>query len=902
MNLDFQNEKEKPMKLWHGFACAVGIMSLYFSCEKKTVDIGGSVTETQNVAGVVVGKNQEPVAGAKLSLFKKKSTITTPDETVTPYKETRSDENGEFGFDADDGNYTMVAAADSNYAFLDNITPGTKAAKDLRAELGNPGGLKGTIANSLELRGTGSVVVHLIGTDLFQNVSDSGSFYIATIPAGTYTLVSYSTYQQEFSPQYQQVTIYPDSITNLGTYSLPYNGIPIPRNVSVKYDTVSGKMMISWNSIPKYADFQEYAVLRGVTGQKNHNLSQIGYTQDTFFIDSVDLKPLPDVKYEYAVFVRNKLGEEGKYYGIYSQNAVYYADVIPSIDSLNVKFDTLNGLVHLEWDSVKNYEPLGGYLIIRHIGIERGSERGVIKTDTLCICKNIDYIDSLFPKALVFSDSNHYSVYYSAQVYNQSWKRFGKPVLSDTIALTPYKKLVPVVKNLSITYDTTKGVATVSWDSLNDMSAIEGFRVLRNIRNSGMSLDKYDTMIVKFPGVKDTIYPAIVPWDTLTPTTVCYSISVKNKVWGIDGEPKTVFMEVQSYKAYKPQIEAGADQVVELNTQAALKGIVISSRFPIAKMEWKVGDGDWKQTTDGTDTFTTKDDFTEDTIPCIFRVMDAMGNGVADSLTVRITVLLTSYVAPPSQPGSPTLLATLGERCYAIGYNDFWRVSIWSTNDFSNWKVEKENILTDFPSLVCSFKNRIYSFTYSNDWYFMSSNGLDWDTLTNNLDSMNFWGSCSFNVVGNYIYHTSRNLSNNHACAYRTEDGILWNQIDTNSIPEFCLDSKVARYSNQKFYVSSDAGATWEEDGSWYKGYGESPDNLVFAYSDSALTVVKYGNWFGMYSPNKARVYRHGTWNNIPLNSSDVAQPWGSPVFIGNRLYFLTSTGQSSQIKSIKLR
>jgi len=35
---------------------------------------------------------------------------------------------------------------------------------------------------------------------------------------------------------------------------------------------------------------------------------------------------------------------------------------------------------------------------------------------------------------------------------------------------------------------------------------------------------------------------------------------------GIDGEAKTASATVQSYKFYKPQIEAGANQVVELNT------------------------------------------------------------------------------------------------------------------------------------------------------------------------------------------------------------------------------------------------------------------------------------------------------------------------------------------------
>ncbi|MBN1760937.1 MAG: hypothetical protein JW863_21600 [Chitinispirillaceae bacterium] len=330
---------------------SLSILSLLVGGSMLVCDrnIAGSATETGNVVGRVVSQESgSAVPGAKISFFQKRASVASPDETVIPEKELFSDDEGEFSLELTEGNYTLFASDGSEYSFIDNVVPVADETVDLEVVLKNPGGICGYIDNSLELRGTGSVVVHLIGTAIYNNVATDGAFSIDNIPAGTYTLASYSTFQEEFSPDYRQVTVYPDSVTDLGHYSLIYNGIPIPRNVTAGYDTVNEVVRLSWDPITPYDDFQEYEVLRGERGLAEHKLAQIAYTEDTFYIDSISFVSDEKMEYEYCVRVNNKLGEKGAYYGIYPVEVISFASTLPQIDAGADQSVDLNTIVELE--------------------------------------------------------------------------------------------------------------------------------------------------------------------------------------------------------------------------------------------------------------------------------------------------------------------------------------------------------------------------------------------------------------------------------------------------------------------------------------------------------------------------------------------------------------------------
>jgi hypothetical protein len=229
-----------------------------------------------------------------------------------------TDNKGRFHADLDDGAYTVVASNGEKYALVNNLAAGGDDGRDMLVSLQDPGAVKGEIANAVELRGSGSIVVRIMGTDIFTVVDNDGTFTLDNVPAGDVTLASYSTSISQFSPIYQNLTVVPDSVRDLKSYELDFNGIPIPKGVKVAYDSLKQTVRISWNAIDDYPDFQEYAVLRGVGGKAEHDLKQIAYTVDTVFVDQIVFSTLDTVSYEYAVRVNNKLGQYGQYYGIFS--------------------------------------------------------------------------------------------------------------------------------------------------------------------------------------------------------------------------------------------------------------------------------------------------------------------------------------------------------------------------------------------------------------------------------------------------------------------------------------------------------------------------------------------------------------------------------------------------------
>jgi hypothetical protein len=123
-------------------------------------------------------------------------------------------------------------------------------------------------------------------------------------------------------------------------------------------------------------------------------------------------------------------------------------------------------------------------------------------------------------------------------------------------------------------------------------------------------------------------------------------------------------------EAYRLVISAGQNRVVGIGATVLLKGSVIFSKFPIARMEWKIGNGGWEESADGIDSLRTKSDFKDTTVTCVFRVVDVQGYNAVDSLAVAYDVAITDVVSPPVQSGFSTFFAFDGLKCYAVGIDN----------------------------------------------------------------------------------------------------------------------------------------------------------------------------------------------------------------------------------------
>jgi hypothetical protein len=293
------------------------------------------------VTGKIVFKDSNlPASGARVALFKKKTAVVSPNETIAPDRETYADGKGNFSVEIDDGTYTMLASSDSQCAFVGNLTPASDSAQGMTVALLKSGTIEGEITDALELRESGSVVVRILGTDIFQIVDNSGKFSLDNVPAGDLTLVSYSTSSSEFFPYYQNVSVAPDSVREVNAYALNYSGIPIPKRVMVSYDTVKQTVRISWLGVVGYGDFQEYGILRGIGDNTRHDLKQIAYSTDTSYEDHLTFSSGDTILYDYAVRVNNKLGESGRYYGILSISAAPYQSPVDAGEDQTVDIGT----------------------------------------------------------------------------------------------------------------------------------------------------------------------------------------------------------------------------------------------------------------------------------------------------------------------------------------------------------------------------------------------------------------------------------------------------------------------------------------------------------------------------------------------------------------------------------
>ena len=890
-------------------------------------DIAGSGTETGNVTGTVFTSALAKVAGAKISLFKKKSEITSPDENSVPIEETYTNDTGYFSFKVDNGNYTIVAALDSQFAFHDSIIPGNVKAKDIKVVLETPGTIKGEIINSLELRGTGSIVVHLTGTSIFKNVETDGTFLIDNVPVGKYTLISYSTYQPEFSPNYKQVTVLTDSITDLGRFSLTYNGIPIPKNIKVVYDTAHEVVRISWDSIKNYKDFQEYAVLRGLAGQTEHNLKQVGYTKDTVFIDSVNFTSEQPVKYEYCVLIHNKLGEAGKYYGIYSTEVMPYKNEIPKIDTLKMTFDTIGGVVNLTWDSVATSEAFGGYMLIRKIVKGSKYENGMDSTpiiDTIARTTKLSYADSLFKTTLSFTDSGESVVSYSICAYQKDWKLYGRLTLAKPLIVFPYYALVPVIESIRITQDTLRGTLNVAWDTLKNFSELECFTISRRIINDIAGINKSDTFSIKNTvSFIDTIYPRYVDINVSAGTTVSYAVSVKHKLWGITGGVRSQGVLIYSYKNYQPTVSAGIDQIVDISSDVVLQGTVVSNKWPITKLEWKIGEGNWVVADSGKMTFTTNSTFDRETIQCIFRATDSVGNVGLSMVNVVKQQLVVTFGNFPSKSlpaqATSTVTASAGnllkdDKFWITGDIDYGKYAVWSTKDFNSWTVENSSPGIQNGGQLVSCNGKMYSFNIEQKSY-SSIDGVSWEEITPDLPKNSglytMWSNvCVLNDKMYTIYKPYQypDISSDTLCI--SSDGVTWTRVGlsitetpgtvvANGLKLYLVGSN---YGSNKKMVSSDFGLTWTDAPMWDQDYSIFPDDYYQVLSDDSILVAYYNE--RPAGVKKMSMFRNGVWTNVPISSLGTSSDYYNNIFFlfKNRLMCIIRSDYSNYtIRSIKL-
>ena len=237
-------------------------------------------------------------------LGKRLATLAATDSVVT-------DSAGRYAFDTtlDTGTYVITSASGNNAVLIDSVAVKNKAVTDTLAPdtLKPAGALKGVIKLS-EGGDPRKVFVLAFGIDRFSKVDSLGRFKFSGLAEAKYDLRLISSLDNYGVLDTNAVPVRSADTTNLDTISLPFTGIPTPKNVSLSYDTLKQIVTLVWSKADT-ALVKSYNVYRrnvdSNTVAVRINASPVA---DTVYRDSTGVQ---GQMYEYRVAAVGKSAAEG---------------------------------------------------------------------------------------------------------------------------------------------------------------------------------------------------------------------------------------------------------------------------------------------------------------------------------------------------------------------------------------------------------------------------------------------------------------------------------------------------------------------------------------------------------------------------------------------------------------
>jgi sugar lactone lactonase YvrE len=222
-----------------------------------------------------------------------------------------TDSAGRFAFDTtiDTGTYVITSASGNNAVLIDSIAVKNKASTDTLAPdtLKPAGALKGVIKLS-EGGDPRKVFVLAFGIDRFAKVNLDGSFKFGNLAEAKYDLRLISGLDNYGVLDTNAIPVRSADTTNLDTISLPFTGIPTPKNMRISYDTLKQIVTVTWSRADT-ALVKSYNVYRrnvdSNTVAIRINASPVA---DTIYRDSNGVQ---GTTYEYMVAAVNKSTTEG---------------------------------------------------------------------------------------------------------------------------------------------------------------------------------------------------------------------------------------------------------------------------------------------------------------------------------------------------------------------------------------------------------------------------------------------------------------------------------------------------------------------------------------------------------------------------------------------------------------
>jgi hypothetical protein len=285
---------KKTSMIIAAFACVSSL--LLMQCANPNAG-NGSDTGNAMIASMLYNPDGTPANHAVVRFFR---FGTDPRTGVTAIDSTTTDAKGNYTAKLDTGTYNILANGGGNATFQDSI----KAIKDSTVHppadtLKATGSLKGIVR--LEEGGDPTTVfVLFMGANVFTTVQDSaGNFATTDMAKGRYQVKLLSTLDN-YKPKDTVLTVTAGSVDSLpGPIVLQYTGIPVPRGLTINYDTLKQIVNLSWNKPAIGRMVAGYDIYRQRSDSTSFANIKSG-VKDTVFQDSTGVQ---DQTYEYRVAV-----------------------------------------------------------------------------------------------------------------------------------------------------------------------------------------------------------------------------------------------------------------------------------------------------------------------------------------------------------------------------------------------------------------------------------------------------------------------------------------------------------------------------------------------------------------------------------------------------------------------
>lgn len=259
----------------------------------------------------VKGPGGKPAAGTQVKVFKLHGTQVE--------METEADASGHFDLPVQAGAYSLYLKKEGLASFQDSLELDRENPDLQEIVLDTTISLSGTIALQPgdDAR---TVVVHVLGTDIHENIGVDGRFRIDQVPQGKHRL-RFSTTLSDYVETYRAVTIEARGPALLkDTLDLIFTGIPAVRGLNAAYDTLAGAFRISWSSVD-FPNLQEYLLYRssGTSGFSAESL--IATLTDTAWLDFAypggagRFLDTAAYAFRYRVKVKDRFEDQGRSYG-----------------------------------------------------------------------------------------------------------------------------------------------------------------------------------------------------------------------------------------------------------------------------------------------------------------------------------------------------------------------------------------------------------------------------------------------------------------------------------------------------------------------------------------------------------------------------------------------------------